>query len=50
MSLSPEDRAVIRSPQDVANLLTAEMSFLDQEHLRVLVLSTKNEVRGIHQV
>jgi len=50
VSLSPEDRSIIRSPRDVFNLLSAEMSFLDQEHLRVLVLSTKNEVRGIHQV
>ena len=50
VSLSPEDRAIIRSPQDVANLLAAEMGFLDQEHLRVLLLSTKNEVLGIHGV
>ena len=38
VSLQPEDRAVIRSPQDVFNLLSAEMSFLDQEHLKVLLL------------
>ena len=50
VSLSPEDRAVIRSPQDVANLLSAEMAFFDQEHLRVLLLSTKNEVLGVHEV
>ena len=50
VSLSPEDRAVIRSPMDVANLLSAEMGFLDQEHLRVLTLSSKNEVLGVHQV
>ena len=50
VSLSPEDRAVIRSPQDVANLLAAEMGFLDQEHLRVLLLSTKNEVLSVHEV
>ena len=50
VSLSPEHRNIVRSPQDVANLLSAEMGFLDQEHLRVLLLSTKSEVRGIHEV
>ena len=50
VSLSPEDRTIVRSPRDVFNLLSAEMGFLEQEHLRVLVMSTKNEVKGIHEV
>ena len=50
VSLSPEDRAVIRSSQDVANLLAAEMGFLEQEHLRVLLLSSKSAVLGIQEV
>ena len=50
VSLSPEERAVIRSPADVANLLSAEMGSLDQEHLRVMLLSTKNEVLGVHEL
>jgi DNA repair protein RadC len=50
VSLHPEDRAVIRSPQDVFNLLGAEMGLLDQEHLRVILLNTKNEVLGIQEV
>ena len=50
VSLSPEDRAVVRSAQDVANLMAAEMGFLDQEHLRVLLLSSKGAVRGVHEV
>ena len=50
VSLSPEGRTVVRSPQDVVNLLAAEMGYLDQEHLRVLLLSTKNEVLGVHEV
>ena len=50
VSLHPEDRAIIRSPADVMNLLGAEMGFLDQEHLRVLLLTTKNEVRGVHEI
>ena len=50
VSLHPEDRVVIRSPQDVFNLLGAEMGLLDQEHLRVILLNTKNEVLGIQEV
>ena len=49
-SLQPEDRAVIRSPQDVYNLMSGEMSFFDQEHLRVLLLNTKNQVLGTHEI
>ena len=49
-SMHPEDRASIRSPQDVANLLLPEMSFLEQEHLRVVLLNTKNQVLGIREV
>ncbi len=40
----PEERAVIRSPQDVADLLMSEMGLLDQEHLKVLLLNSKNQV------
>ena len=50
VSLHPEGRAKIGSPQDVFNLLGAEMGHLDQEHLRVLLLSTKNEVRAVREV
>ncbi|HEU0022805.1 MAG TPA: UPF0758 domain-containing protein, partial [Dehalococcoidia bacterium] len=50
VSLAPQERAAIRSPQDVANLVMAEMGGLDQEHLRVLMLSTKNEVLGIQEI
>ena len=49
-SVSVEDRVVIRSPQDVANLLMAEMSLLSQEHLRVLLLTSKNQVLGVHNI
>ncbi len=31
-------------------VLMAEMSFLEQEHLRVMLLNTKNQVLGISQV
>lgn len=50
VSLAPEERAAIQSPQDVANLLSAEMAALDQEHLRVLLLNTKNEVLSIQEI
>ncbi|MCH2504550.1 MAG: hypothetical protein MK125_03155 [Dehalococcoidia bacterium] len=50
VSLAPQERAVINSPQDVANLLLAEMSVLDQEHLRILLLNTRNEVLGIQDI
>ena len=50
VSLHPEGRAAVTSPQDVFNLLGAEMSFLDQEHLRVILLNTKKEVLGTHEV
>jgi len=50
VALLPEDRAVIRSPEDVANLLAAEMSLLDQEHLRVVLLDTKNHVTNVSEV
>ena len=45
-SLQPEDRAVIRSPQGVFNLMTGEMSFFDQEHLRVLLLKSRCPLYG----
>ncbi len=44
MSLNPIDRPQIRSPLDVAHLLKGEMSALGQEHLRVILLNTKNQV------
>ena len=40
----PEDRATINSPGDAAELVKYEMSALEQEHLRVLLLDTRNHV------
>lgn len=39
-----DNRYQIKSPADAATLLMAEMSHLDQEHLRVVLLDTKNRV------
>lgn len=46
----PDARAMVRSPADVANLLSTEMGLLEQEHLRVVLLNTRNEVLGIPEV
>ena len=50
VSTQPDERATVRSPQDVANLLMAEMAFLEQEHLRVVLLNTRNQVLSIQEV
>ncbi len=44
------ERPSVRSPQDVADLLMAEMSLLEQEHFRVVVLNTKNQVMATPEV
>lgn len=45
-----DERFPIRSPADVATLLMVEMSHLDQEHLRTVLLDTKNRVQQINTV
>ena len=40
----PEQRVQVTSPGDVAGLLMLEMSHLEQEHLKVVSLNTKNHV------
>jgi DNA repair protein RadC len=47
---SPEDRFIVRSPADVAQLLMAEMAHLEQEHFRVLYLDTRNRLLGSETV
>lgn len=42
-----EQRPQISSPADLANLLLVEMAHLEQEHLRVVLLNTKNIVQKI---
>lgn len=44
------EKPIIRSPQDLANLLLPEMSGLPQEQMRVVLLNTKNRVLGITTV
>lgn len=40
-------RFQIKSPSDVAQLLMVEMSHLEQEHLRTVLLDTKNRVQAV---
>ena len=49
-ALQPEERPVVGSPQDVYNYLGAEMAVLEQEHLKVILLNTRNQVLGVHEV
>ena len=49
MSSRP-DRPCIRCPEDVYALLGAEMALLDQEHLRVVLLNTRNQVISTREV
>lgn len=44
VALNPNERPRIATPEDVFNLLGLEMSILEQEQLRVVLLNTKNEV------
>ena len=41
---TPEERPTINSPADAAALVAYEMSALEQEHLRVILLDTRNRV------
>ncbi len=47
---TPEERLIIHSPSDVAQLLMAEMAHLDQEEFRVLYLDTRNRLLGSDMV
>jgi DNA repair protein RadC len=47
---TPEERLIVRSPSDVAQILMAEMSHLEQEHFRVLYLDTRNRLLGSDEV
>jgi DNA repair protein RadC len=47
---SPEETPVVNSPADAAALLMYEMSALEQEHLRVILLDTRNRVLEIVEI
>lgn len=47
---SPESMPQIRCPADAVNLIQAEMSLLEQEHVRALLLDSRNRVTGNHTI
>jgi DNA repair protein RadC len=48
--ITPHERPQVRSPADAAQLLMSEMALLEQEHLRLILLDTKNYVLSIPTV
>lgn len=50
VSLRCDDRVSINTPLDIANLMMAEMATFDREHLRVILLNTKNLVQGVQNL
>ena len=49
-SLDPDSRPEIHSPADAAALVEYEMAALVQEHLRVIVLDTRNRVLSVEKL
>lgn len=49
-AVTPQERPKVTAPADAANLLMSEMSLLEQEHLRVILLDTRNQVLAIPTV
>ncbi len=49
-SQSTEDKPIVHSPEDAADLVQYEMSALDQEQLRVVILNTRNHVLGVKTI
>jgi DNA repair protein RadC len=47
---SPDERPQVNSPADAAALVAYEMSGLEQEHLRVILLDTRNRVLEIVEI
>ena len=47
---TPQDKPTINSPKDAADMVRYEMSVLEQEHLRVILLDTRNHVLDIVEV
>jgi DNA repair protein RadC len=49
-SVRNDDQAAVETPEDIANLVMAEMNGLEREHLRIILLNTKNRVVLIHNL
>jgi DNA repair protein RadC len=46
----PADRPRVNTPEDIAKLYMAEMSAFDREHMRIVLMNTKNEVLGFEDL
>ena len=44
MAVSPTEQPLITSPADAANLLMPDMMYLEQEHLRLVLMDTRNRL------
>jgi DNA repair protein RadC len=47
---SPAEKPTIQTPADAASLVLYEMGALEQEHLRVLLLDTRNQLKKMTEV
>ncbi|MBI5879107.1 MAG: DNA repair protein RadC [Chloroflexi bacterium] len=47
---APDERPVVKSPADAANLVLVEMGALEQEQMRTILLDTRNRVLHIQTV
>jgi DNA repair protein RadC len=47
---APHERPTVKSPADAANLLLLDMAPLEQEHLRTVIMDSKNHVLKVHTV
>ena len=50
MHAEPEHRRIIKVPEDVHAMLFGEMALLEQEHLRVILLTVRNEVICVRDI
>lgn len=50
LTVSLEEQPQITSPADAANLLMSEMMYLEQEHLKLITLDTRNRILSMPTV
>jgi len=46
----PESRPTVKTPEDIARLVLPDMSLLDEEHVRVMLLDARSQVLGMPTV
>lgn len=50
VSSRPSEKPTIRSAEDIFALVGAEMAFLENEHLRVVLLNTRHQVQSVKEI